>query len=176
MEKKNPERIIIPILIAVLAVLCIVGGTYYIKVYKPAIKQATEESTLVAQKDSTPQKTGARTLLAQINESNLALYKDGDYIILSQDGQETEYSDWASDFSTKAPTLYYEDINNDGIKEILITAYENTDENYNKSLNGLYVLAVSGEAGSRAYDVYYTNSQNWSEYFGKYVTLSLIHI
>ena len=173
MEKKNPERIIIPILIAVLAVLCIVGGTYYIKVYKPAIKQAAEESTLVAQKDSTPQKTGERTLLAQINESNLALYKDGDYIILSQDGQETEYSDWASDFSTKAPTLYYEDINNDGIKEILITAYENTDENYNKSLNGLYVLAVSGEAGSRAYDVYYTNSQNWSEYFGKYVTCYL---
>ena len=147
MEKKNPERIIIPILIAVLAVLCIVGGTYYIKVYKPAIKQSAEESTLVAQKASTPQKTGARTLLAQISESSLALYKDGDYIILSQDGQETEYSDWASDFSTKAPTLYYEDINNDGIKEILITAYEITDYLFTKSLNVLYVLAVIGEAG-----------------------------
>ena len=35
------------------------------------------------------------------------------------------------------------------------------------------MLAVSGEAGSRAYDVYYTNSQNWSEYFGKYVTCYL---
>ena len=35
MEKKNPERIIIPILIAVLAVLCIVGGTYYIRYINP---------------------------------------------------------------------------------------------------------------------------------------------
>lgn len=173
MEKKSSEKIIILILVAVLAVLCTVGGTYYIKVYKPSIKKATEETTLVAQKENAPQKTGERTLLAEIKESNIALYKDGDYIILSQDGQETEYSDWASDFSTKKPTLYYEDIDSDGVKEILITAYENTDENYNKSLNGLYVIATSGEAGSRSYNVYYTNSQNWSTYFGNQVTCYL---
>lgn len=173
MENKSHGKIIISVLVALLVFLCTAGGLYYAKVYQPSIKQATQESTRVAQQDSAPQKAGERILLAEIKESGLALYKDGDYIILSQDGQETEYSDWASDFTSKTPTLYYEDINNDGAKEILITAYENTDETYNKSLNGLYVISASGEAGNRTYDVRYTNSQIWSDYFGKYVTLFL---
>ena len=173
MENKSHGKIIISVLVALLVFLCTAGGLYYAKVYQPSIKQSTQESTRVAQQDSAPQKAGERILLAEIKESGLALYKDGDYIILSQDGQETEYSDWASNFTSKTPTLYYEDINNDGAKEILITAYENTDETYNKSLNGLYVISASGEAGNRTYDVHYTNSQIWSDYFGKYVTLFL---
>lgn len=103
MEKKNPERIIIPILIAVLAVLCIVGGTYYIKVYKPAIKQATEESTLVAQKTAHLKKRASARCWLRLTKATLRFIRTATTLSFLRTGRKQNIPTGQAIFQPKPP-------------------------------------------------------------------------
>ncbi len=165
MRKISEKLNIRPSLLALIAVLVLVVlGTaiYHFAIYVPQQKRTEEKYTNYTAFDNTPQRAGERTLLAELSDGSIKLYSDGDYIILEQNGQETEFSDWNENFSKAKPQLEYYDFNHNGNKDIVILALDNKDSYYDIDTYGLYVLTPSVDVdGNYDYTVYYTNSNGW---------------
>lgn len=149
-------------LIAVLVLVLVATVVYHFAVYLPQQRQTQEKYTNYTAYDNTPQRAGERTLLAELSDGSIKLYSDGDYIILEQNGFETEFDDWNENFANAKPQLECYDFNHNGNKDIVILAPDDRDEYYNTDTYGLYVLTPSVDAeGKYDYAVYYTNSSGW---------------
>ena len=165
MRERFEKLNISPSLLALVAVLVLVviGTTiYHFAVYIPKQKETEEKYTNYTAYDNTPQRAGEKTLLAELSDGSIKLYSDGDYIVLEQNGYETEFSDWNKNFSKSKPQLEYYDFDHNGNKDIVILAQDNYDEHYNTNTYGLYILVPSVDVdGNYDYAVYYTNSAGW---------------
>lgn len=165
MRERFDKLNIRPSLLAFIAVLVlVVVGTaiYHFAVYLPQQKRTAEKYTNYTAYDNTPQRSGEKKLLAELTDGSIKLYSDGDYIILEQNGYETEFGDWNANFSKTKPQLEYYDFNHNGNKDIVILAMDDYDEYYRMDTFGLYVLTPSVDAqGKYEYAVYYTNSAGW---------------
>lgn len=150
------------VFIIVLVLSVITAVVVHFAVYVPREKRTEEKYNNFTSYDSSPKKAGERTLLAEIPDDNIQLYSDGDYIILVQNGFETEFNDWNKNFSSAPPQLEYYDFNKDGSKDIVILAADDYDTHYDCETFGLYVLTPSVDIeGNYDYVVYYTNSSGW---------------
>ncbi len=150
------------VLIITLIVIVLLTVLYHFGVYVPNAKRTEEKYNNFTQYDNSPQRAGERTLLAELADGSIQLYSDGDYIILVQNGQETEFSGWNKNFSAAKPQLEYYDFNKDGSKDIVILALDDRDEQFDRDTFGLYVLTPSVDVdGNYDYTVYYTNSSGW---------------
>lgn len=165
MKNKKTNIIVTAGLIILLAVLSVFGVYYHFNVYEPKIEQAVSETAREDITQSGPQKTGERVFVAQTADEKIKLYKDGDFVILVQDGAETEFSDWTENFGNTKTAVYYTDTNGDGNKEIVISDYEGEDADTRTPLFGIYLLSVTQTDGGYKYFVNYTNSDDWISFF-----------
>lgn len=163
--KKTTAIIITIIMLAVF----VAGGLLYSKVYKPAHTNETQSSVYYAQ-GMNKSRSGNKVLLAELENDDFHLYKDGDYIILSHGGQETEFSDWSEYIADETPQMYYDDYNDDGEKELLIRALEGTDERTKEKYYCVYVLFITtDENGKYKYSVTMANRSTWYTTFSNLV-------
>lgn len=170
MEERKINIPLIIALVVVLAMLCGFGYYYHKNIYIPNLQRAATETAQIDIDSNGPQKAGERVLLAELKDIDFQLYKDGDYIIVVQDGQETEFSDWNSSIGRRTPEIYYFDFNEDGKEDIVIRGFEGEDEKTGEALYGLYVLYVStDEAGKYSYKISYTNSAGWLSIFNSMI-------
>lgn len=170
MKNKSTNKIITAGLVILLAVLSIFGVYYHNNIYKPKIEQAVSETAREDITQNGPQKSGKRSLVAQTANGDIKLYTDGDFVILEQNGEETEFSDWAEDFGTTKTDIYYMDTNSDGVNEIIISDYEGEDSDTKIPLFGIYVLSTTQKNGEESYFVNYTNSEDWTSFFNEIVS------
>lgn len=168
MNESKRTRAAVCALVAVLIALIAVGAAYYYKVYVPSFEQAAQEQTSYAPKKNTPKKAGKRELVASDSGNATQLYKDGDYVILVQNGRETEFSGWAEGFGSIETHVYSADYNKDGISDIIVTDTEGKDGETGSLLMGFYVLE-SQNGGRDGYRVNYTNSADWKNLFDSIV-------
>ena len=160
-------------LVCVLAALIAVGVIYYNKVYTPALEEAATESTNYSPQKNTPQKAGKRTLIASDSKNDIELYKDGDFVIIVHNGEESEYTGWAETFGSTETDLYYDDYNSDGLDDIIILDTEREDSDTGQPFYGFYVLAAKETGGKISYNVNYTNSADWKNMFNNIVNCYL---
>lgn len=170
MKNKNTNKIITAGLVILLAVLSIFGVYYHNNVYKPKIDKALSETAREDITQNGPQKSGEKTLVAQTDDGSIKVYKDGDFVILEQNGKETEFSDWAENFGLTKTDIYYKDTNGDGSKEIIISDYEGEDEETKTPLCGIYILSSTQKNGEASLFVNYTNSNDWTSYFNQIIS------
>lgn len=170
MEERKINIPLVIVLVVVFAALCGFGYYYHNNIYIPRLQKAATETAQVDINANGPQKAGERVLLAELEDINFQLYKDGDYVIIVQDGQETEFSDWNANIGRRTPEIYYFDFNEDEKEDIVIRGFEGEDEKTGEALYGLYVLYVStDEAGKYTYKVSYTNSAGWLSIFNSMI-------
>ena len=164
------RRINLPVVIVLIIVFAALSGFgiyYHQKIYLPRLEEDIRNAQ-VEVRETGPQKSGSRTLLAELKENSIQLYRDGDYVILVHDGQETEFTDWNKDFGRRTPEIYYYDFIGDGKDDIVIRAFEGEDEATGEALYGFYVLSVNTDKdGKHSYVVNYTNDAGWSSEFNK---------
>lgn len=164
------RRINLPVVIVLIIVFAALSGFgiyYHQKIYIPRLEEDIKNAQ-VEVRETGPQKSGSRTLLAELKENSIQLYRDGDYVILVHDGQETEFSDWHKEFGRRTPEIYYYDFIGDGKDDIVIRAFEGEDEATGEALYGFYVLSVSTDyEGKHSYVVNYTNDAGWSSEFNE---------
>lgn len=169
MEEKRGTSALAVILICVLAALIAAGAFYYKNVYVPGIEEAAQASTSYSAGTTTPQKTGQRELIAENGDA--AVYRDGDYIIVSYGGTEAEFSNWSANFGITDTEIYLTDFDDNGTGDIIILDDEGEDETSSLRLYGLYILC--SEEDGDGYAVYYTNADSWQSYFNGIVTCYL---
>lgn len=170
MEERKINIPLVIALIVVLALLCGFAYYYHQNIYLPKMRNAATQTAQIDVTDNGPQKSGERVLLAELEEINFQLYQDGDFVILVQDGQETEFSDWNKNIGRRTPEIYYFDFNGDEKEDIVIRGFEGEDEKTGEALFGLYVLSVStDEAGKYSYKVSYTNNAGWLSIFNSMI-------
>ena len=98
------RRINLPVVIVLIVVFVALSGFgiyYHQKIYLPHLEEDIKNAQLEV-RETGPQKAGSRTLLAELKENSIQLYRDGDFVILVQDGQETEFTDWNKVFVLRA--------------------------------------------------------------------------
>ena len=167
MKEKKSGAALAAILICVLAALIAAGAFYYVKVYVPSIDRAVEESTSYNAGNAMPQKAGERELVAE--SGDISVYRDGDFVIVSNGGEETEFSDWSRDFGITDTEIQQTDLDGDGTDDIIILDDEGEEEATLRRLYGLYVLCPKEDG----YKVYYTNGEKWQSFFTDVVTCYL---
>ena len=164
------RRINLPVVIVLIVVFVALSGFgiyYHQKIYLPHLEEDIKNAQLEV-RETGPQKAGSRTLLAELKENSIQLYRDGDYVILVHDGQETEFTDWNKNFGRRTPEIYYYDFIGDGKEDIVIRAFEGEDEATGEALYGFYVLSVNTDKnGKHSYVVNYTNDAGWSSEFNR---------
>lgn len=145
---------------AALTVLFCAGCVLYSSFASNA--EVTEEASVY---EVTTEADSERTLLAKNEDGNIKLYIAGDIIILSQDGQETEFESWNTAIAEKTPTIYYNDLDENGENDIIILAYSSTDETYDYDCYIAYVLFVSkDDDGNYSYEVRLINNSHYNNF------------
>ncbi|MCD7871977.1 MAG: hypothetical protein LUG21_01460 [Clostridiales bacterium] len=166
MKDRGLNKILIIILTLIFVALCVFAVYYHKNIYIPKLEKAQNYSTQIPVSESVPQKAGKRELLAENESLDIQLYKDGDYVIIVQNGKEAEFSDWNKNISLKAPEIYSFDFNGDNTDEIVIRVYEGADEKTGEDIYGIYALSPADSAESDSpYTVNYINSDSWSAVF-----------
>lgn len=171
MRSERPSGKAVAALTVLLALLIAAGAVYYNNVYKPDLEEAVQEDTSYSAGAGMPQKTGRRTLVAQ--SGNISVYTDGDYVIVANGENETEFSDWNQNFGSLETSVYLTDFGGDGRNDIVITDLEDEDEAAQRQFYGLYVLTAQNENNETFYDVNYTNSRAWEALFFDSVVCNL---
>lgn len=159
------------ILSIVLVVLIAAGAFYYFKVYQPSVDRAAAESTSYSINGRGPQKSGERTLVAE--NDGISVYKDGDYVIIDNDGAQAEFTDWDENFGSIDTNVYYSDFDNDGNNDIIILDNEGRSGSPEVETFGFYLLTAAENGSDEPYSVYYTNGENWLATFNEIVTCYL---
>ena len=78
------RRINLPVVIVLIIVFAALSGFgiyYHQKIYLPRLEEDIRNAQ-VEVRETGPQKSGSRTLLAELKENSIQLYRDGDYVIL----------------------------------------------------------------------------------------------
>lgn len=160
------KKVSITVLCVVLVVLIAVFGVLYVKEYKPKIDKEPNVSNVYVPDKLNKAEKGEKVLLAELKEEDFKLYSAGDYVILSHNGQETEFSNWSKNIGAEIPQLYYDDFNYDGQKELVIKVYKETDKDTNEKIYCLYVLFITKDKdGKDVYDVCYVDRASWFSSF-----------
>lgn len=174
MEERRINKPIVIALTVFLALLCIFAYFYHSKIYKPKLESIKNQQTTYEAGNAEPKKSGERVLLAEVEDADIQLYKDGDYVILVHESRENEYSNWNRHIGEKPTEMYYYDFNDDDKKDIVIRAYEGDDDITGEAVYGLYVIFVNKSAeGNYTYNVNYTNSEEWASVFNSIITCRL---
>lgn len=154
------------IILTILFLILFIGSClFYSKVYKPA-HEKQETSTMYYAQNMGRSKSGKRVLLAELPEQDFQLYQDGDYIILTHGGQESEFDNWSRRIGDEEPQMYYLDFDGDGTQELIIRALEGIDKDTEQKQYVIYVLFVhTDENGQYSYDIMSANSETWNSLF-----------
>lgn len=154
------KRIIL-ISATVLTVLFCAGCILYSSFTSNA--EVTEEVSVY--EVTTESSNGERTLLAKGDDGNIKLYIEGDTIVLLHNDQETEFENWNTAIAEKTPTIYYNDLDENGENDIIILAYSSTDETYDYDCYIAYVLFVSkDDDGNYSYEVKLINNSYYNNF------------
>lgn len=163
--KKSAIIIITAVLLLVLAVT---AGC------APNNEETTEKYSIYEADGMIDRERKDRVLLAELVEEDFHLYAEGEYVILVHNGQETEFSDWSRSIADETPQMYFYDFNGDGEKELLIRAFEDTDEKTGEAVYCLYALMPSvNDKGEYDYTVCYGGRSSWHTTFSEKVAMEM---
>lgn len=162
-----------PIVLAIVVVVgLIVGVFYYFNGYtKPKSSVTlTTAATVETTEDS------SKTLLAENEEGDFKLYKQGSKILLVHNGKTNEFTGWSRFINYEKPKMYYEDFDNDDEKELLIKVVSNYNVygGDNEYCYDLYILKPEKqENGDYKYNLTLANRDAWRQPFEQYINCAV---
>lgn len=169
---KNKSTIILALLVVI--GIC-VGVYYYFNNYKSK-DFSSSALTTVAETTNVARTNNKKVLLAKDEADDFSLYIKGEKLLLEHNKQTSEFSLWNEYIDRKKPTLYYNDFNNDGKKELAVRAIGGT-----YSLNGkdayfynIYILTPSKQKdGSYKYTVDVADRNTWKSLLTSLLNLNV---
>lgn len=171
MENKKLHAAIITVMCVIIAVLLAILGYYHVNVYKPKLEREVDLSAVYVP-DNTKKK-GDKVLLAEMKDPKFQVYSAGDYVVVSYNGVEYEYTDWSKNISKEIPELYYNDFNGDDKKEFLIKALKDVDEKTKEHTYCIYVLSPNKKDGKDTLSVQLIDRSDWYTTFANAIDVQM---
>lgn len=150
------------ILTLIVAIGIIVGVYYYFHGYN----KPNQDLTLTTATSQAVTQDTAKKMLAENKEGGFKLYLQGSKVILEHDGASNTFTGWSEYITKKEPTMYYEDFNKDGKKELAVKVVSGIDTSLGKELYyyDLYILTPKkNKDGSYDYDLIVANRDTWKK-------------
>ncbi len=162
--KKTP----IVIMSSVLAVLIAMFGFLYFAKYKPNIQKQPDLDNVYVPQNFDESLKGKKVLLAELKEDDFKLYSAGENIIIEHNGQEVEFKGLGKNLPKEEPTMYYNDFDDDGKKELVIRILKDVD---NATKEKVYVLGIvsinKDKFGKLEYSIDYLERDDWYNLFNQ---------
>lgn len=151
--------------IRVIIVLLIASGIIFAYSYHYRQEKIADSIELTTADISPKQSTtkAQRQLITESKEGNYQLYLDGDNVILSHDGIEKSFSNWASEVKQETPQLFYKDYDDDGDSELLIKLVSGVtnDNGTDKYVYNLYLAEPVEKNGKSDFNIISATADTW---------------
>jgi hypothetical protein len=148
------------LLVLFLAVVVVFSAYFY---SNGGIIQNNNDTLTTVTKQPATEKDSDRVLLSSLEQDGIYLYKQGDKVVLVNNGEETEFDNWSSMIDASTPQLYYENFDSDDDKEIIVRAVSSVNSETNEYIYDLYVLNPVKTDSTTTYNVLHASSSTWNE-------------
>lgn len=145
-----------------LVLIIAVGAVYGFYQYSNGDSKPAPDNITTATKAPATEKNADRVLLAEYDKEGFKLYKSGDIVILDHNGKEYEFENWSQYIDLEAPTIYYENFDEDDDKEIAVRAVSDVNSDGEYTYNIYFLNPRTDENGKEYYDVAVATRSIWS--------------
>jgi hypothetical protein len=160
------------LLVLVVAVACVTVAYYYTN--GKTLETNNQTSLTTVTKAPATEKNSDRELLASLEDEDFYLYKSSDTIILTHNKKEYEYYNWSSYIDSEEPTLYYNDFDDDGEKELLVKAVCDVNESTKEYTYEMYYLdPVTDENGNDDFEVTLLSKSFYSQLLDEQIAMEI---
>lgn len=158
----------IAIMSAVLAVLIAMCGFLYFAKYKPNIQKQPNLDNVYVPKNFDESLKGKKVLLAELKEDDFKLYSAGENIVIEHAGEEVEFKGLGKNLPKEEPSMYYNDFDRDGKKELVIRILKDVDDATKEKVYVLAIISINKDkSGKLEYDINYIERDDWYNLFNQ---------